>query len=222
LIPVNPLGVGLLYAVLSLDHFSFGPLLLSRPLVVGTACGWALKQPAAGFEIGAVGEALWALVPPAGPRQWDVGLMAALMAAWLAGDSAPAGAPRWALALAGLIAFPLGLLGRRIDGWARKQTRPFAAHALEGLSRGSDGPLRASLFATALLWVFKSFLVFLVMESFGGALWDWIASRTPALFQTALERTWFLWMALGAGALLWQFIGRWPARSLRPGPAAQP
>ncbi|HMU96418.1 MAG TPA: hypothetical protein PKA08_06550, partial [Elusimicrobiota bacterium] len=71
-------------------------------------------------------------------------------------------------------------------------------------------------------WIFKSWVVFLVLESFGGALWDWIASRTPALFQTALERTWVLWIALGAGALLWQFIGRWPARSLRPGPAAQP
>lgn len=222
MIPLNPVGVGLLYAVLSLDHFSFGPLLLSRPLIVGTAGGWLLNHPMTGFEVGAVGEALWALVPPTGPRQWDVGLMAALSMAWLGGDGAGTAAvdARWALALAGLIAFPLGLLGRRVDAWARKQTRPFAARALEGLARGSDGPLRASLALTALLWIFKSWVVFLVFESFGGALWDWGAARLPGVVRLALDRTWTLWMAVGAGSLLWQFLGRWPARAPRPGIAA--
>lgn len=207
---MNPLGVGLLYAVLSLDHFVWGPFLLSRPLTLGVAVGALCGVPVDGLALGMIGEALWGLVPPTGPHQWDVGLMTALAVFWTADHPvvSTGPAPSWALALAALLAFPWGRLGRRADDWVRRRARLLTDRALAGASRGEGGPIATSIVLSGVLWIVKGWALFLVFESIGGGFWSMAADRVGPTARLALERIWKVWIVLGAAVLAHQFLNR--------------
>lgn len=202
---LGPVAAAAIYALFSLDHFAVGPFLLSRPIVIGPIVGALAGQPDAGLAIGLLAEALWIAVPPAGPAQWDVGLFAALAALWAA-DMQPNVDKRPFLAAAALVAFPLAMLGRRVDAWARRQVRPWTDRAMGGLRRGEGGPLSLSLALSSALWVFKSVLIFLVFSSLGGALYMALIQSVFSI--GGLTTAWNLWACLAVAAVVNHFLAR--------------
>lgn len=212
--PFGSVAAALVYALFSLDHFAVGPFLLSRPIVIGPVVGAAMGNPEIGLWIGVLGEALWIGVPPAGPAQWDVGLFAALATQW-ASEMERGIDPRPFLAAASIAAFPLAMAARRVDGWARRQVRPWTDRAMSGLRRGEGGPLSLSLALSCGLWVFKSILIYLIFSSLGGALYMSIVGTVFSL--EGLTSAWNLWACLGAAAVLNHFVNRLAPRELGTG-----
>lgn len=204
---VTVFWAGALYAFFSLDHFLFGPFLLSRPLIVGPAVGAVMGCSVDGLALGVLGEAVWALVPPAGPRQWDTGLMTALSVVW-AGDSGLPHAPLWAWAGTTALALPFGGAGRILDRWTRRGAGVCMEKALGGLKAGREGPLVVSLWGAGALWVLKSGAFFALCYWTGGLIWKTAAARFSPSLLLGLERMWYVWVGVGAAVVFHQFVER--------------
>ncbi|MBL0059551.1 MAG: PTS sugar transporter subunit IIC [Elusimicrobia bacterium] len=197
----------LAYGILSLDHFTVGPFLLSRPLILSSLVGFLCGHVPEGIALGLLTESLWVVVPPAGPAQWDVGLAAALAGVWA--FLSPSGGPSSsvsgaATALALILSIPFAVLCRSVDIWLRRQMRILSVRALEGVERGLAGPLRYGLVFAGVLWGFKSLVVFFVAEALGGALYGVLLPLVRGPWLEGLDRAWRLWPALGLAALLHQ------------------
>ncbi|MBK8575839.1 MAG: PTS sugar transporter subunit IIC [Elusimicrobia bacterium] len=205
---MSALLAALAYGVLSLDHFTVGPFLLSRPLVLGSLVGCVCGHPGEGVALGLLAESLWVMVPPVGGGQWDVGLAVALAGVWAFEWPHDIPVPGGRIALAFLLAIPFSVVGRRVDQWARRHLRLLAVRALAGIERGLVGPLRYSLVFGAVLWGIKSVVIFFIADSLGGAVFNSLVPRIVGFWAEGFERTWSLWPALGAAALLNQFSRR--------------
>lgn len=198
--------VALVYGFFSLDHFSIGPFLLSRPLVMGGLAGLLCGHPAEGLALGFFTECLWIMIPPAGGGHWDVGFVPALAGVWAL--SAPGPVEKKALALAFLLAIPFAVLGRQADLWVRRNMRVLSLRALSGVEHGVVGPLRYGMGFAAVVWVLKSLVLFFLADSLGGALYEEVLPRVTGPWQEGLDRAWTLWPFLAVGALLHHFSKR--------------
>ncbi len=154
----------LAYGLLSLDHFTVGPFLLSRPLVVGSVVGFLCGHAGEGVALGLLAECLWVRVPPVGAGQWDVGLSVALAGVWAFELPHDVLVPGARIALAFTLALPFAVVGRSADQWVRRHTRLLAVRALAGVERGLVGPLRYSLIFGAVLWVLKSLVAKMYLQ----------------------------------------------------------
>ncbi|MBL8023747.1 MAG: PTS sugar transporter subunit IIC [Elusimicrobia bacterium] len=198
----------LTYGIFSLDHFSVGPFLLSRPLVLGGVVGFLFGNPAQGVALGLFAECLWVMVPPSGAGQWDVGLAVALAGVWAFEGTVGARVKGSELALAFILSIPFAVVGRRVDHWMRRHTRVFAVRALAGVERGVVGPLRYGLIFGAVLWGFKSLVIFFLAQSLGGGVFHGLLPLLAGPWEEGLSLAWRLWPALGLAALLHHFSSR--------------
>lgn len=198
--------VALVYGFFSLDHFSIGPFLLSRPLVMGALAGLLCGHPAEGLALGFFAECLWIMIPPVGGGHWDVGFIVALAGVW----SLPSPAPveNKALALSFLLAIPFGVLGRLADQWVRRNMRVLSLRALAGVEHGLVSPLRYGMGFAAVVWVLKSLVLFFLADSLGGALYEGLIPHVVGPWQEGLDQAWALWPFLAGGALLHHFSKR--------------
>jgi|GEM_PF-2601249 len=209
--------VAVVYAFLTLDHFIFGPFLLSRPLVMGSVVGFLCGFPLDGVVLGLLCECVFVAVPPAGPFQWDMGLAVALAGSWAFSPLFGEPIPRWALVLALLISIPLALLARRMDVWLRRTMRPLAQRALQGFEHGLLGPFRSSLLFSAVIWFLKSLVIFFAAESLGGALFRLVSEKYgQSLVLEGVSRAWVGWSALASASVLFflskRFEKKWFSR----------
>jgi mannose/fructose/N-acetylgalactosamine-specific phosphotransferase system component IIC len=198
----------LAYGLLSLDHFTVGPFLLSRPLVVGSVVGFLCGHAGEGVALGLLAECLWVRVPPVGAGQWDVGLSVALAGVWAFELPHDVLVPGARIALAFTLALPFAVVGRSADQWVRRHSRLLAVRALAGVERGLVGPLRYSLIFGAVLWGLKSLVIFFLADSLGGALFNGLVPLIAGPWLDGFERAWSLWPALGLAALLNHFSYR--------------
>lgn len=205
---MSVLLAALAYGIFSLDHFTVGPFLLSRPLVMGSVVGCICGHAAEGVALGLLAECLWVRVPPVGAGQWDVGLSVALAGVWAFEFSPPGPVPGARMALAFTLAIPFAVLGRQADQWARRHMRLLAARGLAGVNRGLVGPLRYGLLFGAVLWGLKSLVLFFLADSLGGALFNGAVSVLSGPWADGFDRAWRLWPALGVAALLNHFSYR--------------
>jgi mannose/fructose/N-acetylgalactosamine-specific phosphotransferase system component IIC len=195
----------LAYGVLSLDHFTVGPFLLSRPLVIGGVVGILCGNPAQGVALGLFAECLWVVVPPSGAGQWDVGLAVALACVWVFAGTDRVPVEGWKLTLSFILSIPFAVIGRQADHWMRRHTRVLAVRALAGAERGVVGPLRYGLIFGAVLWGFKSLVFFFLAEEFGKAIFNGLLPVVSGPWKDGLAMTWRVWPALGLAALLHHF-----------------
>lgn len=198
----------LFYGIFSLDHFTVGPFLLSRPLVMGSLVGVLCGHPGEGVALGLLGECLWVQVPPVGAGQWDVGLSVALAGVWAFEMPSDIPLPGARMALAFTLAIPLAVVCRVVDQWVRRHMRLLAARGLAGVERGVVGPLRYSLWFGAVVWVLKSIVVFFLADSLGGAVYNGVLPKITGPWLEGFHRAWTLWPALGLAALLNHFSDR--------------
>lgn len=200
-----PFLAALAYGFLSLDHFTAGPFLLSRPLVLGSLAGLLSGHAVEGVSLGLLGECIWVRVPPVGGGQWDMGLSVALAGVWAFDVPHDAPVPGWRIAMAFTLAIPFAVMGRGVDQWVRRHMRVLSARALAGVERGLVGPLRYSLMFGAVLWGLKSLVIFFLADSLGGALFTGLLPLARGPWVEGLNQAWALWPALGSAALLNQF-----------------
>lgn len=205
---MSELLVALVYGLFSLDHFTVGPFLLSRPLVMGGLVGGLCGHGAEGVALGLLAECLWVRVPPVGAGQWDTGLLVALAGVWAFELPHDAPVPGARMALAFVLAIPFAVLGRKADQWVRRHTRVLAVRALAGVERGLVGPLRYGLIFGAILWGLKSLVLFFLADSLGGAVFNGLVPLLSGPWAEGLDRAWKLWPALGLAALLNHFSFR--------------
>ena len=198
----------LVYGFFSLDHFTVGPFLLSRPLVIGSVVGVLCGHGSEGVALGLLAECLWVMVPPVGGGQWDVGLAVALAGVWAFDGFHDADVPGWRMALAFVLAIPFAVMSRSSDQWVRRHMRVLAVRALIGVERGLVGPLRYSLIFGAILWGIKSLVIFFLADSLGGALFSGLLPVIQGPWLDGFSRAWTLWPALALAALLNQFSRR--------------
>jgi mannose/fructose/N-acetylgalactosamine-specific phosphotransferase system component IIC len=218
---MSGLLAALIYGFFSLDHFTVGPFLLSRPLAMGSLVGFLCGHPSEGVALGLLGECLWVQVPPVGAGQWDVGLSVALAGVWAFEMPSDVPVPGARIALAFTLAIPLSVLCRGADQWVRRHMRLLAARGLAGVERGVVGPLRYSLWFGAVVWVLKSIVVFFLVDSLGGAIYTGILPHVTGPSLEGFNRAWALWPTLGLAALLNHFSDRLGKKRFRiPGSAS--
>jgi mannose/fructose/N-acetylgalactosamine-specific phosphotransferase system component IIC len=198
----------LVYGIFSLDHFTVGPFLLSRPLVMGSLVGFFSGHLSEGVSLGVLAECLWVRVPPIGAGQWDVGLAVALAGVWAFDMPHHVPVPGARIALAFTLAIPLAVVGRTADQWVRRHMRILAVRGLAGIERGVVGPLRYSLWFAAVVWVLKSIVIFFLADSLGGAVFGGALPFITGPWLAGLDRAWTLWPVLGLAALLNHFSYR--------------
>lgn len=190
-------------ALLELEASSVGILLLSRPMVLGAGLGWALRQPAEGWRMGALVELLTLEHLPMGSRAVPNAAIAAGTAVLLV---LPLGGPPPAAALpAGLAlgaAYPF--LETRLKAWKGR----LAARAQERVERGDAPSLWSAVAASlALEWAMAAAVLFLaaaVLKPALAASWE----AAPECVRRGLTVAYGFAPGLGLACLAQAFILR--------------
>lgn len=189
-------------AVLELDAASVGPMLLSRPFVIGPAFGAALGQPLLGAGLGVAVETVTLADLPLGGSLGLSAPVAAAVAVWLA--AGPCALPAEAAFPAGLAA---GWAHARIEKSLRHHRGVHVRRALERLSQEKDPLLGREIVSSLALQTLATFVLggamFLAAGPALSRLWPHLPQAMRAGARCAvLAAPW-----LGAGALaasLWR------------------
>jgi mannose/fructose/N-acetylgalactosamine-specific phosphotransferase system component IIC len=203
---MNCLTVGLIFAVLNLDHIAVGPFLLSRPVVVGSAIGAALGNAPLGFTAGLSVELMLISVPSSGPAAAvDLALAGGLAALWSVDAWASRGA---ALTLSLLLAMPAGWAAARADRWIRRQNDLMGDWILERLTRGRERILWKALAFWSVLWFVKAWAVFAAAGCGGQVIVDVLLRHLPLPLLERFDRSADLLPIIGFSAVLVHFWNR--------------
>lgn len=136
-------GFALFASMVLLTQSEFGPILISRPVVLGPLLGATVGHAESGLALGALLEWIWADRVPAGGLRTPavgVGTAAGLLALWTQVEAARPAAGEFSLAVA--VALLYLLLFVPLDGGLRRLWSLAAENVLTALRRGSLAELR--------------------------------------------------------------------------------
>ena len=203
---MNCLTVGLVYAVLNLDHIAVGPFLFSRPVVVGSVVGAVLGNAPLGFSAGLSAQLMLISLPASGPAAVvDLALVGGLAALWAVDAWASRGA---ALTLSLLLAMPAGWAAGRVDVWIRRQNDRMGDWILERLTRGRERVLWKALAFWSALWFVKAWAVFSAVGCLGQRAVDLLLQHLPLRLLESLDRGADMLPIIGFSAALVHFWNR--------------
>ncbi|MCA2980127.1 MAG: PTS sugar transporter subunit IIC, partial [Myxococcaceae bacterium] len=167
--------------LLSLERRAFLQAALSRPLPAATGVGLLLGDVTTGLMVGLVFELFFLGGVALGGAQVDHETLPAVAGAAFAvnlghasgADATPA---VWALAI--LIAAPLGLIGRQVDGWLDARARRYLGRLLDAVDAGTvERATRQNLRA---MWPHFAFSALVsAMACLGGALLSPAVAQAP-------------------------------------------
>ncbi len=193
----------LLGGLLSLDRVLVQTM-VSRPIVVGPVVGLALGNPYAGLQIGAILELFWIDRLPIGiyipPNDSLAAVAATSAAAWM--GRRPDGVTPEMIALAVLLAVPLGMIARIIDVRIVTANNRLSDQALEDAKKLNWRAVeRQTYLGLARVLIF--YLVFLLAaQALLIPLTGWLYPKLPAPFLQTLTLVYYFLPVLGIAVAL--------------------
>ena len=179
---------GVIGGLFWLDRYQIGQLMISRPIVVGPAIGWAIGNAQIGLAVGALFEILWLRRPPIGGFIAPEATFATAVAsatAVIVGNETHLDVT--ALALLSFILFmPFSFLGSRLDLLLRIGLGKLAIPAQAAILDHSGSRLFIYFFASAGLGFIICFvaqvpIIFLGVWALRNFLLFWPEEMIPAL-----------------------------------------
>ncbi|OGR95617.1 MAG: hypothetical protein A2V88_14190 [Elusimicrobia bacterium RBG_16_66_12] len=190
-------------ALLELDAASVGPMLLSRPFVVGPLVGTFLGSPLLGAGLGAAIEAVTLEDLPLGGSLEVSAPVAAGVAAWLA--AGPCALPAEAAFPAGLAA---GWVHARAEIFLRSRRSIHVRRAQASLARGLEPRLGRELASALALQVLATFVVIVAAFLAAGPVLKHLWPHLPETLRAGARCAVVAAPWLGAGGLAASLWGK--------------
>ncbi|MCX5800540.1 MAG: PTS sugar transporter subunit IIC [Candidatus Eisenbacteria bacterium] len=202
--------------VCALDTATAWQLMLSQPLVSGTAAGLLVGAPHAGIFIGLVLQLLWSAAIPMGARPMPDAPVGSVSGVWFAVtllETNCLASSSFCYLLGLIAALAVALLGRRTILLEREIGRRLFKRFVKNVNDGRDArPEKAVSLAVAIGFARGFLLCLLAM----GALTPLalLLAENPGLSARDYSLTLLVLEALGVGVLFSVFVGRSRARLL--------
>ncbi len=195
--------VSLFGALLCLDRV-FIQAMVSRPIVAGPLVGLILNDPYTGLVAGAFIELFWIdQLPIGGHLPPNDTIVSVLVAASAIEASRMLGAmPRGLIAMAVLIAVPMGLAARPMEHWFARVNGTLAKKAVEDACRGDARSISRGHWSAVLRYGLTAWAAILVALPAGIFLLSWGYPRLSPAIKRGLDLVYTILPLIGAAVAL--------------------